>query len=228
MGETGSIILNATGVQLTPSKPGVFIDPVNQSEQDYLAFYNPNTKEVTYGGSYVSLSDAQSFSGTTGPSFGIYKNNPDSMGISVNSLRRVTINKDYSIFENIIQNKLQPLYDYFFITNSNFEITMNANTSRHIYIIPFSISGIKLYLPPFTGNVQSGNFYKIITVNHSFTLFQSKQDSTTTFRIRIIGVTSLVSQYILNRGTYDIFAVKNDNGSSVDDSGCWYVYKSGS
>ena len=46
----GSIIINASGNVLGGSAAGLYIDPIRSSSAtDYVAYYNPTTKEVTYG-----------------------------------------------------------------------------------------------------------------------------------------------------------------------------------
>ena len=46
----GSIIINASGNVLSGSASGLYIDPIRSSSAtDYVAYYNPTTKEVTYG-----------------------------------------------------------------------------------------------------------------------------------------------------------------------------------
>jgi hypothetical protein len=46
----GSIIINASGNILGGSAAGLYIDPIRSSSvTDYVAYYNPTTKEITYG-----------------------------------------------------------------------------------------------------------------------------------------------------------------------------------
>lgn len=46
----GSIVISATGNELNGSAAGLYIDPIRSATAtDYVAYYNPTTKEVTYG-----------------------------------------------------------------------------------------------------------------------------------------------------------------------------------
>jgi hypothetical protein len=46
----GSIVINASGNELNGNATGLYIDPIRISTAtDYVAYYNPTTKEVTYG-----------------------------------------------------------------------------------------------------------------------------------------------------------------------------------
>jgi hypothetical protein len=46
----GSIVINASGNELNGSSAGLFVDPIrNADATSYVAYYNPTTKEVTYG-----------------------------------------------------------------------------------------------------------------------------------------------------------------------------------
>lgn len=46
----GSIVINASGDELNGSAAGLYIDPIRSATAtDYVAYYNPTTKEVTYG-----------------------------------------------------------------------------------------------------------------------------------------------------------------------------------
>ena len=46
----GSIVINASGNELNGSDAGFYVDPIRSADAtDYVAYYNPTTKEVTYG-----------------------------------------------------------------------------------------------------------------------------------------------------------------------------------
>lgn len=46
----GSIVINASGNELDGSTAGFYVDPIRSaSATSYVAYYNPSTKEVTYG-----------------------------------------------------------------------------------------------------------------------------------------------------------------------------------
>jgi hypothetical protein len=227
-GDTGSIILNATENPLTPSKAGVFIDPMNNSTQEYLMFYNPATKEVTYGSSYVSFLE-QSFSGVTGPAFGVYRSGTNSMGISINSALRVSITPENTIYENVVQQRLQPVFDYRYATSNNQEIVLSSS-DRFIVVVPDTLTGVAVRLPQITSaSVLSGTLFRVMSKQNGVTVRQNDYNvSGATARLRIFGLSIPQSVISLNAaGVYEIMAVKNANGTSLDDTGAWYIYRTG-
>lgn len=60
---SGSIVISASGNELNGSTAGFYVDPIRSaSATSYVAYYSPNTKEVTYG-------PAPTGSGGTNPTF---------------------------------------------------------------------------------------------------------------------------------------------------------------
>jgi hypothetical protein len=64
---SNSIILNASGFNLNNSNSGFYVNPIRSNSSSYSVYYNPTSKEISYGSISSGAAGPQGPAGPTGP-----------------------------------------------------------------------------------------------------------------------------------------------------------------